>query len=249
MKVLILGANGYLGPHVARVLAPRHRLRVTDIRPPSDEMERELSGHEFMDVDVTVHEQVMRAARGMDAIVNLAVVRTQPVLAFQVNARGCYNVMRAAVEQGIRRVINSGPHFTVAGPGYEDFDFAIRPDIPPHPGTRLYPLTKSLGQEICRVFAETHDIYVQEYLFYDFRTTEELRRGAGGVPFIVSWTDAAEVFRLGLEIELARLPSRCEVFYILADAPQNKFQNDKAKRVLGFSPKSNVSVLWRKARG
>jgi hypothetical protein len=87
---------------------------------------------------------------------------------------------------------------------------------------------------------------VQEYLFYSFRDAAELQRGAGGVPFVVTWSDAAEVFRLGLEIDLACLPSKCEVFFVLGDCPQSKFLNDKAKRVLGFQPKDDVAVLWDK---
>lgn len=246
MNVLLVGANGYLGPHVVNALAPGHRLRITDIKPASAEIQKEFAGHEFMNVDVTSLDQVTEAADGMDAIVNLSVVRRDPVLAFRVNTIGCYNIMRAAVTHGIRRIINTGPHFTVAGPSYERLDHAISPEVPPHPGTGLYPLTKSLGQELCRAFTLAHDIYVQDYLFYSFRDASELKPGLGGVPFVVTWADAAEVFRLGLEIELARPPSRCEVFFILADIPQGKFLNEKAKRILGFAPKEDVSILWRK---
>ena len=169
-------------------------------------------------------------------------------LAFHVNTRGCYHVMRAAVVHGIRRVINTGPHFTVAGPRYQRWDHGIGPDVPPHPGTGLYPITKSLGQEICRSFTEVHDVHVLEFLFYSLRDKEQLRAGAGGAPFVVSWTDAGEASRLGLQIDLARLPSKCEVFFIFADVPQAVFLNDKAKRVLGFAPRDDVSLLWRKPR-
>ena len=247
MNVLLIGANGYLGPHVVKALASHYHLRITDIKPAPAEIQREFAGHEFMNVDVTSLDHVMDAAEGMDAIINLSVVRRDPVLAFRVNMLGCYNVMRAAVQHRIRRIINTGPHFTVAGPSYERFDHAISPDVPPHPGTGLYPLTKSLGQEICRAFTLSHDVYVQEYLFYSFRDASQLKPGVGGVPFVVTWADAAEVFRLGLEIKLARLPSRCEVFFILGDVPEGRFLNDKAKRVLGFAPKEDVSVLWRKS--
>jgi len=245
MNVLLIGANGYLGPHVVRALAPDHRLRITDIKPAPAEIRREFAGHEFTDVDVTSLEQVMEASKGMDAIINLSVVRHDPVLAFGVNVMGCWNTMQAAERHRIRRIINTGPHFTVAGPSYERFDHAIAPDVPPHPGTGLYPLTKSLGQEICRAFTLSHDVYVQDYLFYSFREAAELKQGAGGVPFVISWQDAAQVFRLGLDIELARLPSKCEVFFILADIPQGKFLNDKAKQILGFAPKDDMSLLWR----
>ncbi len=247
MNVLLIGANGYLGPHVVKALAPHHHLRITDIKPAPLETERKFAGHEFMSVDVTSFDQVADAAEDMDAIVNLSVVRHDPVLSFRVNTLGCYNIMRTAVKRGIRRIINTGPHFTVAGPSYERFDHAISSDVPPHPGTGLYPLTKSLGQEICRAFTLSHDVYVQDYLFYSFREASQLEPGAGGVPFVVTWADAADVFRLGLEIELARLPSRCEAFFILADVPQGRFLNDKAKRILGFVPKEDVSILWHKS--
>jgi len=246
VRVLLLGAHGYMGPHVVRSLAGRHMLRITDIRPAPDELRNEFPNQEFGIVDITSADQVRQVARGMDAIINLAVVRQDPVLAFRVNMLGCYHVMQAAAEHGIPRVINSGPHFTLAGPGYEFFDFGIEPDIPPHPGTGLYPLTKSLGQEICRTLAERYDIQVITLLFYILRDREELRPGSGGRPFVVSWADCGEAFRLALEIGRERLPSRCEVFFILGNVPHGKFRVGKAERILGFRPKEDVSVLWRK---
>ena len=174
MKVLIFGANGYLGPHVVKALEPYHQLRITDIKPPSSK-----SPHEFRNVDIASLEQVRRAAEGMDAIINLAVLRGDRKLAFDVNTLGCYNMMLAAVEHGIRRVINTGPHLVVSGLPYERFDFAITPDSPPQPGTHLYGLSKSLGQEVCRVFTQHHDIYVQEYLFYSVSRHDKPAAGDG----------------------------------------------------------------------
>lgn len=246
MNILLIGANGYLGPHVVRELAPHHRLRITDIHPAPAEIRRQFPDHEYFNLDVTSQEQVMQGSAGMDAIVNLSVVRRDPELAFRVNSEGCYHIMRAAVEHGIRRVVNTGPHFTITGPSYEQFDFGIHPDVPPQPGTGLYPITKSLGHEICRVFAEHHDVYVQDLLFNSLRDDADLKAGAGGVPFVVTWSDAAQAVRLALEIDLERLPSKCEAFFIFGDLPQQKFLNNKAKRILGFEPKGNVALLWKR---
>lgn len=246
MKVLLLGANGYLGPHVVAALAPHHALRITDIKPPPAEVRQQQANQDFRRVDVTVAAEVEQAARGMDAIVNLSVVRTDRVKAFQVNALGCLNVMRAAVKWGISRVINTGPHFTIAGPDYEGFDFGIDPDVPPHPGTNLYALTKSLGHDVCRTFTRQYPVWVLELLFYSLREPRELVRGSGGVPFVVSWPDAASAFRLALEVDNQRLPSRFEVFFILGRAPQGKFREDKARRVLGFEPRDVIEGLWKK---
>jgi nucleoside-diphosphate-sugar epimerase len=244
MNILMIGANGYMGPHVVDVLAPDHHLRITDVQPAPEELRARHADHEFFDLDVTQRNQVLKAAEGMDAIINLAVVRQHRELAFQVNTLGCYHVMQAAVQHGIRRVINTGPHFTVAGPTYEDFDFAINPDVPPHPGTGLYPLTKSLGQEICRAFTREHEIYVLDLLFYILRETDQIRSGAMRVPFVVSWSDAARAFQLALQVPPHRLASRCEVFFILGDLPQQKFLNDKAARILGFRPQDDVAAFW-----
>ena len=241
MKVLILGGTGYLGPHVVKALEGEHELRVTDIRPPAEK-----SRHEFIRVDVSSLDQVRKAAEGMDAILNLSVLRPDRKLAFDVNTRGCYNMMIAAVEHKIKRVINTGPHLVVSGPPSERYDFGVGPDQPPQPGTHLYGLSKSLGQEICRVFTQHHDIYVQEYLFFSLLDMAKLTPGTDATPFSISWGDAGAAFKLGLDIDLAKLPSRCEIFFVFADMPHGKFNNEKAKRILGFKPKDDLSILWRK---
>lgn len=239
MKILILGAHGYLGPHVVKALEPHYELRLTDIKPIQTK-------HESIQVDISCPDAVMRAAEGMDVIINCSVLRNDRQLAFGVSTRGCYNMMEAAVVHGIRRVINTGPHWTVAGDFYTDYDFELSPDVPPHPGTLLYALTKGLGQEICKVFTENYDIYVLCYLFLNFRDHNDESEGTDLEPFTVSWRDAAEAFRLGLEVDLSALPSRCEIFNIFADLPHQKFSNEKTKRILGFAPQDDLGQLWHK---
>ena len=241
MKVLILGGHGLLGPHLVKALEPYHQLRITDIKPIETE-------HDSMHVDVGSLDEVMNAAEGMEAIINCSVLREDRQLAFDVNTRGCYNTMRAAVEHGIQRVINTGPHFTIAGSSYTDYDYEINPDIPPQPGTLLYSISKGLGQEICKVFTENYDIYVLCFLFLAFHAHDVEGEGTDIIPFSVSWRDAAEVFQLGLEVDLAKLPSRCEVFNIFTDLPHQQFSNEKTKRILGFSPRDNFEKRWHKKR-
>ena len=79
----------------------------------------------------------MATAEGCDAIINLSVLREDRKLAFDVSTRGNYNMMAAAVEHGIERVINTGPHFQLVGETYENWDFDLNPDMPPQFGTRL----------------------------------------------------------------------------------------------------------------
>jgi nucleoside-diphosphate-sugar epimerase len=260
MNVLILGAGAGLAPYAIKVLEPHYRLRLADIKPIETK-------HEFMSVDISSLEQVVRAAEGMDAIINLAVIRYDREVSFQVNTRGCYNMMRAAVEHGIRRVINTGPHFVLCGPTYEGFDFEISPEIPPQPGTNIYAVTKSMGQETCKVFTEHYDVHVLCYLFYHFRDPNddptatmhhflEFQEGAWErvringpdvTPFVVTRSDSVDALPLGLEVDLESLPSKCEIFFICTDVPHGGYTNEKAKRLLGFAPKENLERLWNKA--
>ena len=241
MKVLILGGAGMLGPYVIPALDQNYDLLVTDIQRPPLEFRGD-----FRYVDVANAQEVMDAAEGMDAIINLSVLRHDRKVAFDVNALGCYNMMEAAVKHGIKRIINTGPHFTIAGSTYENYDYEINPDIPPHSGTLLYSLSKSVGHEICRIYAEKYELYVQMYLYYNFRDPADLDREREVRPFAVSWQNGGDVFPYGLEIPFEKLPSRFETFFIFTDMPHGRFSNEKAKRILGWQPRDDISLIWRR---
>ena len=242
MKVLLLGGNGFLGPHVVQALEGHHELRITDIVPID-------SPHETKQVDVSYLDQVLEVTEGVDAVINCSVLRQDRKLAFDVSTLGTYNAIRAAVEHKIERFINTGPHFTITGPIYEHYDFTISPEVPAHAGLGLYALSKSTGQEICRIFTENYPIHVLCLLFYNFRPTEP-KPGEGGqdlTPFSVSFRDAGQIFKRALEVDLATLPSKNEIFFATTDLPHGLFSNEKARRLLGFDPQDNLEGYWRKS--
>jgi nucleoside-diphosphate-sugar epimerase len=187
---------------------------------------------------------VLAACEGMDAIVNCTVVRPDLEKAFRVNTVGAYNVVRAALAHGIRRVVHTGPQVVSLdrAPGYW-WDFDVPPDVPARPGVHLYHHTKFLGQELCRIFAEEHGLEVpvlQFSLFVNPQTAHPGPRSVG--PLSVSWDDAGYAMRRALEV--AALPSPFEVMHILADLPHGKFSNAKAKRLLGWHPRDTLAHLW-----
>ena len=253
MKVLILGANGMLGPHALRALEGHYELKLADMAGPKGifghrtgfRPDQTQDRHRYHKVDVSDPAQVMTAAEGMDAIVNLSVLRDHRRKSFDVNVLGSYNIMAAAVEHGIRRVIGSGAHFTVQGHDYERFDYDIHPDVPPHPGIEMYPFTKALGLQLSRVFTENHDVYLIWLLFYNFFDPGDHLEDYA--PFIVTWSDAAEAIRRALEVSLETLPSRCEAFNVFTDIPHRKFSNEKTRRLLGWKPRHRLESFWRKA--
>ena len=103
MKILILGGNGMLGPWAIKALKNRHDVLLTDINEPHPDYDGE-----YLKISVNDVDGVVKAADGMDMIVNLAVLRPHRQIAFDVNVMGNYAMMVAAREHRIKRVINSG---------------------------------------------------------------------------------------------------------------------------------------------
>ncbi len=248
MNVLILGGNGMLGPWAVKAMKERHDILLTDINEPYPEYKGEYQKLSADDID-----GVVKAAEGMDVIVNLSVLRPDRQFAFDVNMMGNYAMMVAAREHRIKRVITTGPHYQMAGQQYEEWDFDLIPDMPPAPGTRLYAHTKALGQEICRVFSARHGIQLITLLYYNMKHSWNL----GGpeappvyhddmVPYSTAWQDCGTAVQAAVEVPEERLATRSETFFILPDLPHGKFNNEKTKRVLGWVPRYHVEGLWNK---
>ncbi|MCC6443541.1 MAG: NAD(P)-dependent oxidoreductase [Armatimonadetes bacterium] len=232
MKVLVLGAAGPVAAAAIEAMKPYHALTLTDIKPMESE-------HPTRIVDIADPAQVAVAAEGHDAIINFTVNRYDPSASFHVNLLGAYAVMEAAVACGIRKVVHTGP-FMLMGETYAH-DYDLTDDCPARPGTGLYCLTKYLGQEVCRIYAEAHDLVVPCLLYSGFFDPQESHRG--GFPLYVSWRDSGEAARLAVEVP--GLPRPFEVLHILADLPYRKFINEKARRLLGWEPKDTFERIWK----
>jgi nucleoside-diphosphate-sugar epimerase len=183
----------------------------------------------------------MAACEGMDAVINCTVLRHDPVDAFLVNTLGAYNVARAAVAHGIRRMVHTGPEMVdTPDPACYNWDYDVPGDAPPRPGSALYFHSKFLGQEICRVFAEHHDLEVPVLLYGQFINPE---RDTGIYPFSISWQDSARSLRRALEVR--SLPSPYEVMNIVTDIPYGRYSNQRAKMLLDWEPRDAMPDLWQ----
>ena len=257
-RVAVLGAGGPFGALAARALAPDHLLRLTDARPMSIVLQDPPQSpgapvpvaygppHESQVVDVTDEAQVLDATRGMDVVVNLTVVRNDPVGAFRVNALAVRNVMRAAVACGVRRVVLTGPNQVfnpMNGAYWSDFDLGS--DVPQRPGSHLYMLSKFVGQQIAATYAVEHDLEVV-LLVYGYFTdpATAVPDPFGGHPFTVSWDDTGESMRAAVEVD--RLPRPLEVVHVQGNLPHGKYRNDRAREVLRWEPRDRLDALWRR---
>jgi nucleoside-diphosphate-sugar epimerase len=234
MKIVLFGAGGPVAAAAIKELAPHHTLRLADIRPLT-------YPHEFIQTDVTDPTQVHAAAQDMDAIINLSVIRPDPIMSFRVNMLGAYNVMRAAVAHKIKRVVHTGPETIITGYW---LDHDITADAPPRPGTNYYLLTKYLGQEVVRSFAEHHALEVIALYFHVFQSDDAPEPHRTASPFLVSWEDTGRAFRAA--VEAPPMPNRYEPFIITGDLPHGKFSAEKAQRLLGWQPQHSFPQHWQR---
>jgi UDP-glucose 4-epimerase len=154
MKVLVTGSTGGIGRWVVkRLLEAGHSLRAMDVtaQPLS-------SDYEYLPGDVRDLATVRRAAQGMEAIVHLAAIPfdmdRQDALVLETNILGTANILLAAQEAGVQRVVNFSSINALgqAEPNHPGLYLPLDDDIP-HFNIHNYPLSKHLGEEMCAAFA------------------------------------------------------------------------------------------------
>ncbi len=257
-NIVLLGAGGPLGTAITAELGRDYTLRLVDLKPVEELLETlkpQSPGapipvppqppHEWRAVDVRDPQQVLDACAGMDAIINVTVIRHDVAGCFQVNMNGAHNVMSAALAHKIHRVVHTGPYQVVAkgSTGYE-WDYELNEDMPPRPGIDwLYLLSKLCGQEIVKIFARQHGFSVPALNFASFYN-HELVHGEYISGLSVSWADSARAIRCALEAP--SLPTPFELFHIGTDLPHDNFSNAKAKRLLGWRPQHTLEEFYRR---
>jgi len=155
-RVLVTGGAGFIGSHVVdRLIEAGHEPRILDLRPSPyrDDVETVIG-------DMCVLEDVLRAAEGCDAIAHLAAaadvgeVQKDPILSEQLNARGTVNVLEAARELGVERVVYASTIWVYSDVEAERVDEET-PLIPP---AHLYTATKLAGELYCRSYRELYGV-------------------------------------------------------------------------------------------
>jgi nucleoside-diphosphate-sugar epimerase len=222
-RVLVTGGAGRLGRYVVAELAGHCRVGVLDRAAGAD-----------IAVDVLDLAAVARAMPGHDAVVHLAAIDVSipapPERIFDVNVRGTWNVLEAARQAGVRRVVvassvaATGIDVPGTAPLYLPIDEA-HPLRPTHP----YGLSKEVDEAIARSFVRRGgmEVIVLRPAWVMFpeilrNVRDELagalppagpvtaadtaERAREPLPLLRSWVDpvdTARAFRLALEVSRA----------------------------------------------
>jgi len=128
MKVLVTGATGFIGSHIVRALLSRdYEVRVL-VRPGADDRNIRGLRVEVCPGDICDRGSLLRAVEGCRGIFHCAALYSfwcpDPAVIYRTNVEGTVNVMEAALQAGVGRVVYTSSACTVGlpeeGPGREE---------------------------------------------------------------------------------------------------------------------------------
>jgi nucleoside-diphosphate-sugar epimerase len=149
MKVLVTGANGFIGSHLTRLLV-KEQYEVVAMVMPGTSLDN-INGLDVQIVyaDITKPEMLVGAMEKVDLVYHLAAM---PSLAwskriFEVNFDGTKNVLEAAVKAKVKRFVYMS---SLVVHGFADFNNAdeLTPKLTPNFFTRPYIASKVRGEEL-----------------------------------------------------------------------------------------------------
>jgi dihydroflavonol-4-reductase len=110
MKVLVTGATGFTGGHLARELKRRGHAVLALARPSADARSLIEHGIEVVSGDIANRDEVIAATRGIDAVYHTAAAYREAKHPdehyWKVNVGGTVNVIEACSRHGVRRLVH-----------------------------------------------------------------------------------------------------------------------------------------------
>jgi UDP-glucose 4-epimerase len=158
MKVLVTGGGGFIGSHIVdRLLADGHAVRVLDnfATGSRDNLLEVLPDIELVEGDIQSYERVHNAVAGREVVLHQAALPSvprsvqDPLTSNATNVTGTLNVLLAARDSGVRRVVYASSSSI----------YGANPELPKHETLLPQPISpyavaKLAGEGFCRSFSE-----------------------------------------------------------------------------------------------
>ncbi len=167
---LVTGGAGFIGTNlVKQLLAEGHQVRVIDSYAGGKKPERFQAGAEYVEGDVRSKTDLDKVCVGIDGIFHLAALPRvifsieNPVETHDVNVNGTLNVLLAAKEHKIKRVV-----FATSSSAYGDQEvFPLKEDGVIKKPLSPYALHKLIGEEYCRLFSNLYGLETVSLCFFN----------------------------------------------------------------------------------
>lgn len=246
MKILLVGGSGHVGSFITPYLREQHELRVLDLRAPRHE------GIEYVEGSVTDPEAIQRALEGVDSFIWLVMrsaqggsVTTQDVPTilnnYEVNGKGLHLFLYLAQGMGIKR----GVYTSSMSVHYRKRDWYPSEESVAYDTPSVYGLTKGFGEQICQYFARWFEMNLIALRITGPRTRAQYldeRRNPrvhadGSRLFVTDEEDLADAYHRAVQaVQVGH--GRFDAIFIAGDENQKEHNLSKAKRLLGWEPRS-----------
>jgi nucleoside-diphosphate-sugar epimerase len=159
VKVLVTGGAGFIGSSLAAALVREgHDVRILD-NFSTGFRENLPDGADIVEGDLTELDDVRAAVKGTELVFHQAAIRSvprsvdDPLASHEANATGTLNVLIAATDENVRRVVYASSSSVYGDPGS-----ALRREDMPSDPISPYGASKLAGEQYCRVWTRVHGL-------------------------------------------------------------------------------------------
>ena len=244
MNILLTGASGYVGQAFIKEFGHKYSIRAIGRTPIKGSIE-------FTKGDIRIYEDVLKAAIGIDVIVHLAAfapeikeeARNEDL--FDSNVKGTFNILQAAVDQKVNRVVFAS---SICAVGYEGLELPVKENAKPNSSDGMYGLSKYIGEQLCESYTKWYGISMLCLRMATIVPQHKIIFPSDpNTPNWYGYVDIRDVvyaFDLAINVE----GIKHGVFHICAENMFMKYDITEAKKKLGFRPAHNhVKFLPKKS--
>ena len=161
MKVLVTGGGGFIGSNIVRALLDRgDEVRILDNFSTGNRANLDGLDVDVVEGELRSYERVHNAVRGVEVVFHLGALGSvprsvqDPLTSSAVNVEGTLNVLLAARDEGVRRVVFSSSS-SVYGTRRE---LPVSEDLPPDP-ISPYGVAKLAAERYCVSFSRVYESF------------------------------------------------------------------------------------------
>src|SRR3989344_2670925 len=160
-KALVTGGAGFIGSHIVdRLIRDGHEVIILD-NFSTGKRENVNQSAKLFECDIANYEDILPHFAGVDTVFHLAALARitpsvkNPLPAHSANATGTLNVLWAAKNSGVKKVIYSSTS-SIYGDQEPD-QYPLKEIATPRPGSP-YSLQKYMGELYCKLFGKLYGL-------------------------------------------------------------------------------------------